>query len=528
MKLSRLVFLLALLLTLGSAVRAQLVLSTSPAGAVVAPVDQNGWHNFKVPISQNITSFTINGTPTPSQAQITVIFTENSSGGFSVTFGAGITNGCTVTTTANATTVCQFNYDGTTSTWLGISGTSTSSSSNLSPVLINNSIDVFNRTGTGLGANWTPWLNSLNTTLGPPGFAVGTTANYNLAAYTATASNSPSQRVRVSLLNSGATGTAGAALRINGTPTTSVSFYMCVEAPTTFAIFKVITAANGTTGTTTNLANQSITGAPGDFLDFSVVGNDLICSRNGGIGSSIIEVDDSSITTGVPGIFIQNTTYEIGQASVINTTLPGGATENIVFDGDSIIASNGQGSPTTDPATSFLQLPTATAYVANLGVASKCLGVGCPAINVGTLQSMVATGTSVIDPLFAVGLKNIVVLFTANNDLAVGGQTPAQVITSMTTYVANRHAAGWKVLVVPSISRTATTNAALDQQEVTLAQLILANPMGADAVIKLPINLTSAGTSANPNLYNSDQVHPTELTHIDIFARVFSAALAQF
>lgn len=122
MKLYRIFFLLALLLTLVSVSRAQLVLTTSPAGGVIAPIDGNGWHNFKVPVSQNITSFTMQGTPAPSQAQITVIFTENAIGGFSVNFGAGISNACTVTTTPNATSLCQFNYDGTSGTWIGIGG----------------------------------------------------------------------------------------------------------------------------------------------------------------------------------------------------------------------------------------------------------------------------------------------------------------------------------------------------------------------------------------------------------------------
>lgn len=127
---NKILFFLLLLLSIGGAARAQLVLPTSPAGAVIVPIDSNGWRNFKVPVAQNITSFTINGTPAPAQAQITVIFTQNPVGGFSVTFGAGIASACAVSTIPQATTLCQFNYDGTTSTWIGSSGSATFSSIN--------------------------------------------------------------------------------------------------------------------------------------------------------------------------------------------------------------------------------------------------------------------------------------------------------------------------------------------------------------------------------------------------------------
>jgi hypothetical protein len=128
MKTKILLFAFFLLAVAGSA-RAQLVITPTPAGVVTAPIDSNGWKNFKLTLTQNVTSFSFVGTPPPAQAQVTVIFAENATGGFTVTFASNISNPCSVTTTALAVTTCQFNYDGTTNTWIGISGSSSGSGS---------------------------------------------------------------------------------------------------------------------------------------------------------------------------------------------------------------------------------------------------------------------------------------------------------------------------------------------------------------------------------------------------------------
>lgn len=122
--------LLAALLSCIGSCFAQQVLPISAAGVVQAPVDQNGWKNFKVTLTQTVTAFQFTGVPTPSQAQVSVIFTENATGGFGVTFSSytapngqviRISNACSVTTAASATTLCQFTYDSTTNTWIGVS-----------------------------------------------------------------------------------------------------------------------------------------------------------------------------------------------------------------------------------------------------------------------------------------------------------------------------------------------------------------------------------------------------------------------
>src|SRR6266568_685271 len=110
---------------------AQQVLSISATGVVQASIDANGWRNFKVTLTRNVT-FQFVGIPTPVQATVTVMFVQNNVGGFSVTFASftdpianvtiSISNPCTVATGANAVTFCQFQFDGTTNTWSGFGG----------------------------------------------------------------------------------------------------------------------------------------------------------------------------------------------------------------------------------------------------------------------------------------------------------------------------------------------------------------------------------------------------------------------
>jgi hypothetical protein len=136
-----LIALLLLIVFLGrsSTARAQLVLPTSPAGVVQAPIDSNGWKNFKVTLSQNVTAFQFTGVPTPAQASVSVIFAQNGTGGFTVTYAPysangqtiNVINGCVPTATALAVTICQFEFDTATSTWFGVTaGSSTATAGN--------------------------------------------------------------------------------------------------------------------------------------------------------------------------------------------------------------------------------------------------------------------------------------------------------------------------------------------------------------------------------------------------------------
>jgi hypothetical protein len=395
-------------------------------------------------------------------------------------------------------------------------------------VLINQPIDSFNRTAANLGANWTAYLNNLTVT---PGAVVGTTAGQlNVAAYTGT-TTVPTQTVRVAIQTlNGTTDSMGAAVRISGTIGTSVNMYTCVETTTTLFLEKITGASNSSIGTATILQQQAITGVPGDYVTLTVIGNTLVCVRNTGANTSFLTVNDASspLTTGSPGLVVFDNVAKVSQFTLTTPNAPPGTLENIIFDGDSIIAANGNGSTGTDPATSYLYLPTTPAYVANLGVPFKCLGVPCAAGGSGNIESMLTTGTSVVDTLFISGSKNIVVLFAGTNDIFTASRTPAQVYTDLTTYVTARHAVGWKVVVVPCLSRISSTAPVTDSNNAIYTSLIVANTAGADAVVVLPIYLTAVGASQNTILFNTDQIHPTEVTHIDILARAFIATLGKF
>src|SRR2546429_5629252 len=73
------------LLALASPSFGQQVLGANKSGVVQASIDPNGWRNFKVPLTQNIT-FQFVGIPTPTQGNVTVAFVQNNVGGFTVTF----------------------------------------------------------------------------------------------------------------------------------------------------------------------------------------------------------------------------------------------------------------------------------------------------------------------------------------------------------------------------------------------------------------------------------------------------------
>ena len=398
--------------------------------------------------------------------------------------------------------------------------------------LLNTTIDAFNRVG-ALGANWTTYLNGFTLT---SGLASATTASqYNLAAYTGV-TTVPTQTVKcvVGTLN-GTTTDPFCAVRISGTPTTSVNFYACELNTTTLTLVKVTGASNASTGTTTVFggAGVSVSGAVGQVITLSIVGNTLTCTLNS-LTNSLLQAEDttSPLTTGFPGIGSLSSPAALSTFTLINPTVPGGAVQNIVFDGDSIIAANGQGSTGTDPATSYLFLQKTPVYVTNLGESGKCLGIACNAATVGTMPSMLTTGTSVVDTLCVPGITNIVVIFGGSNDLAQASpRTPAQVNADLTTYVAARHAnvgCPWKVVSVPVLSRGCTTAPTIDPNIQVYDALVYANSAGADAVVQLPFSVTGAAASCSTALWNADVIHPLEITHIDVLARAFSATLSKF
>jgi hypothetical protein len=91
----KLAVLLVFFAAISTSLRAQQVLSISPAGVTQASIDSNSWRNFKVTLTQNITAFQFVGVPPPAQGTVTVIFKQNATGGFTVTFAPWTANGNT-------------------------------------------------------------------------------------------------------------------------------------------------------------------------------------------------------------------------------------------------------------------------------------------------------------------------------------------------------------------------------------------------------------------------------------------------
>jgi len=168
MALSRIKWLLLLSIISPLGIRAQTVVPIV-AGIVTADVSRNS--SFKTLLTANITSVVFSSNQAPVGGQTVVyFFTENAVGGFTVTFSAGIVNGCTVTATANTTTACEFRYNGTDGLWYGIGG---SGGGGATPGGNNNNIQFKNGTNFAGSNNltWdpTPVTGGL-TVFGPGGF----------------------------------------------------------------------------------------------------------------------------------------------------------------------------------------------------------------------------------------------------------------------------------------------------------------------------------------------------------------------
>lgn len=163
---------------------------------------------------------------------------------------------------------------------------------------------------------------------------------------------------------------------------------------------------------------------------------------------------------------------------------------NLVADGDSITFGVG----TSNPYTSFLA-PTGGAAnwsINNKGIAGE------------TLATMLANAPTNIDPWFNPNLaKNVIVIWAGTNDIATAHQ-PVDVYANLISYVAARHAKGWKVVVVTMLSRVGW-----DQKKDQYNALIEANTAGADEVVvfdSTPLGIDNG--YANPLWFNPDEIHP--------------------
>lgn len=88
------------------------------SGTVSVPVWTGS--SFKLILGANVTSFSFSGPPTSPGQIVVMYFLQDATGSRTVTFASNIFNSCTITSTASATTVCQFAYDQFSNSWFGV------------------------------------------------------------------------------------------------------------------------------------------------------------------------------------------------------------------------------------------------------------------------------------------------------------------------------------------------------------------------------------------------------------------------
>lgn len=122
------------------------------SGAITASV-QDG-QDYQVFLVGNVTSVSLATTSaTPNNLQVTLRFTQNSVGGWTVTFGGNITTSCSITSTANSTSICRLQYSVGSNAWTdaGIGGGTPTSANQLDPTQAPYNVPVGIVSGTPTG-----------------------------------------------------------------------------------------------------------------------------------------------------------------------------------------------------------------------------------------------------------------------------------------------------------------------------------------------------------------------------------------
>jgi hypothetical protein len=159
---------------------------------------------------------------------------------------------------------------------------------------VNAAYDNATRANGAIGANWTANVNSLN--ISGNAFVGNTSASHNIATWSANTFSNYGQfaELTVASLN-GTSDFLGPVVLFSGT-----TGYDCIEDATNIFLQRF----SGSSGT--NLTSTAITAAAGDVLrlEISEPGGALTCYRN---GASVLTANDTTYTTGAPGIDMYNT-----------------------------------------------------------------------------------------------------------------------------------------------------------------------------------------------------------------------------
>lgn len=136
------------------------------------------------------------------------------------------------------------------------------------------------------------------------------------------------------------------------------------------------------------------------------------------------------------------------------------------------------------------------------------------------MAGMLARLMGSLNPFFVAGATNVVTVWGGTNDIH-GGSTPASVYANLKSYCSEVRSNGWKVIVATMLSRNGD-----DVNKNTYNNLILGDPTVYDAVADFtgtPLGID--GGYANTLYFQSDGVHPTEYSVMNIEALVISKAL---
>lgn len=139
-------------------------------------------------------------------------------------------------------------------------------------------------------------------------------------------------------------------------------------------------------------------------------------------------------------------------------------------------------------------------------------------------QTLVIAGPAAatnVDPLFITGAQNICSVWLGTNDIASNGTTPAATYALLTSYIAARHAKGFKVITATMLSRTG-----FETQKNAYNALILANTAGADAVVDFTGTVLGCdGCASNTTWFLAGGIHPNQQGVNVVEVPLFQAAI---
>lgn len=154
-------------------------------------------------------------------------------------------------------------------------------------------------------------------------------------------------------------------------------------------------------------------------------------------------------------------------------------------------------------------LPSGWQPVHNVAVSGQKLSVAGPAA---------ATN---VDPLFITGAQNICVVWLGTNDIEGNGTSPADTYTLLSSYIAARHAKGFKVITATMLSR-----GGFETQKNAYNALILANTAGADAIVDFTGTVLGCdGCSSNLTYFMAGALHPNQTGVNTVEVPLFQAGI---